>query len=318
MGRRGSGNVFTHVRGVVLVAPWVVWLLFIDFAVSALLPLKSLFPDAVYYLSSALAWTVWRWVQHFFEGFSGAAVVVSGDQIPAGESAIVVANHVAWTDFYMIQHLAIPAKMLGRCRYFAKIQLRAVPFLGWGLWALGMPMVSRNWIQDKDELSRVFQGIVTRRWPTWLISFSEATRFTPKKYEASRAWCSANNKPQPKHLLYPRTKGFVATVNHLRHAPQVKAVYDVAIAYQKGSRWQVAPTFWDSVSVPGLSVPAGGGGRGFRFHVHVRRFPIEQLPQTDEDLARWLEQRWVEKGEWLEGLRQEWTGDADSVEDVKA
>ena len=49
--------------------------------------------------------------------------------------------------------------MLGSCRWFAKQQLKWVPFLGWGLWAMGMPLVSREWTKDKKEMDRVFQGV---------------------------------------------------------------------------------------------------------------------------------------------------------------
>lgn len=65
----------------------------------------------------------------------------------------------------MIQALAIKSGMLGRCRWFAKQQLKWVPFLGWGLWAMGMPLVSRNWVRDREELDRVFGGIRDDRWP---------------------------------------------------------------------------------------------------------------------------------------------------------
>lgn len=134
-----------------------------------------------------------------------------------------------------------------------------------------------------------------------LISFSEATRFTQAKYERSLLWCKETGRPQPKHLLYPRTKGFVATVQHLRDAPHVKAVYDLTIAYQHGDEFREAPSMWDTLSVPGLS-----SRLGYKFHVHVRRFPIEDLPRGDEELARWLEGVWVEKGEWLEQKRIDW------------
>ncbi|KAK3938047.1 1-acyl-sn-glycerol-3-phosphate acyltransferase [Diplogelasinospora grovesii] len=306
-----------HLRGIALTAPWLVWLLIADILLSLMLPLKFLFPDTVYNISSCIAESVWAWIQHIFETKNGAIITFSGDLPPSGESAIVLANHVGWSDFYMIQALAQRAGMLGRCRWFAKVQLRVVPFLGWGLWAMGMPMVSRNWVKDRVELERVFRGIVERRWPTWLISFSEATRFTPKKYLESRKWCVANNRPQPLHLLYPRTKGFITTVQHLRKgAPQVKAVYDLTIAYQRGAEWQAAPTMWETLCVSGLSRsqrknPATGSGKGCRFHVHARRFPIEELPQTDEGLAQWLEQRWVEKGEWLDEKRVEWAAAED-------
>ncbi|KAK3392937.1 acyltransferase [Podospora didyma] len=299
-------SMLTHVRGLGIVTPWLIWLLAADVLLSLMLPFKLLFPSAVYHSSGRLASTVWTWIQSIFEVCNGALITISGDKIPSGESAIVVSNHVGWSDFYMIQALAIRAGMLGRCRWFAKIQLRLVPFLGWGLWVMGMPMVSRNWLRDKAELDRVFRGIIERKWPIWLISFSEATRFTPKKYVESQRWCAANNRPQPQHLLYPRTKGFVATVQHLRKSPHVKAVYDLTIAYQRGKQWQSAPDMWETLSVPRLSSSLHGGGKDYRFHVHARRFPLEELPQDEEELARWLEERWVEKGEWLERTRLSW------------
>jgi 1-acyl-sn-glycerol-3-phosphate acyltransferase len=162
---RRIGTILAHLRGITLFLPWLVWLLGADVLLSILLPVKALFPDLVYRLSSGIAFSVWRWIQYQFEQINGARIDISGDQLPVGESAIVVANHVAWSDFYMIQALAVKAGMLGRCRWFAKIQLRRVPFLGWGLWAMGMPMVSRKWMQDKKELDRVFKGVVQRKWP---------------------------------------------------------------------------------------------------------------------------------------------------------
>ena len=160
------GSLISHARGIAIVAPWILYLLFADILLSMLVPLKLLAPDVVYDLSSCIAQSVWTWIQVIFERWNGAQITISGDELPKGESAIVIANHVSWTDFYMIQVLARRAGMLGRCRYFAKAQLRMVPFLGWGLWAMGMPLVSRNWVKDQRELKRVFSGIVQRKWPT--------------------------------------------------------------------------------------------------------------------------------------------------------
>ena len=101
----------------------------------------------------------------------------------------------------------------------------------------------------------------------------------------------------PKHLLYPRTRGFVATVQGLRNAPHVKAVYDVTIAYARGNQFQKAPTFADTILNPHLSAT-------WKFHVHVKRHLISALPSSDEDLATWLVSRWIEKGEGLEELRE--------------
>ncbi|KAG8629421.1 hypothetical protein KVT40_003286 [Elsinoe batatas] len=280
--------------------PWTTHLLFADVALSALLPAAALFPNWTYNVSSRIAETVWRGIQRICEDSNEANIILSGDELPAGESAIVVANHVEWVDFYLIQHLAVQARMLSRCRWFAKQELRWLPFLGWGLWAMGMPLVSRKWTEDKREMDRVFHGVVARKWPMWLIAYSEATRYTPKKHAESVEWCKSHGKPIMKHTLYPRTKGFVAMVQNLRKAPHVKAVYDVTIAYAKGNQFMAPPSFLETVNTPNL-------GKKYKMYVHVDRHEIATLPESSEDLAKWLEQRWVEKGDRLEAVKTQLT-----------
>ncbi|KAI1468919.1 uncharacterized protein F4812DRAFT_425196 [Daldinia caldariorum] len=191
-------------RGIILVTPWGLYLAVCDVVLSLLLVVRIFAPDFLYRASCGLGYSVWRWIQFIFEGCNGARITISGDRLPTRESAVVVSNHVAWADFYLIQSLALRSRMLGQCRWFAKIQLCWVPFLGWGLWAMGMPMVTRNWMRDLRELQRVFGGIVRRRWPMWLISFSEATRFTPEKYDESAAWCKQNGRPCIYFIPVPR------------------------------------------------------------------------------------------------------------------
>jgi len=91
-------------------------------------------------------------------------------------------------------------------------------------------------------------------------------------------------------------------VQTLRKAQHVEAVYDVTVAYAKISAtgdpvFQSPPTFAETLSMPKLN-------EQWRFFVHVERHPLDELPRTDQDLAQWLEDRWVEKGERLEELRQ--------------
>lgn len=162
-------QIITGARGMLITVPWVFYLFLIDILLSALLPVSWFLPNWTYDASSLLAYTVWVWIQGIFEIVNGADIVVSGAQLPKGESAIVIANHVSWTDFYMIQAVAQRSGMLSRCRWFAKIQLKWVPFLGWGLWVMGFPLVSRQWMRDKKELDRVFSGIVDKKWPTCML-----------------------------------------------------------------------------------------------------------------------------------------------------
>lgn len=144
MANNGLVKLFHHLRGIALVTPWAFALLVQDLLLSLLLLLRPLSPLLAYRLASPIAWSCWAWIQLIFVKVNKAKVVISGDKIPEGESAVVIANHVGWSDFYMIQALALKAKMLGYCRYFAKAQLKKVPLLGWGLMAMGMPLVTRN------------------------------------------------------------------------------------------------------------------------------------------------------------------------------
>lgn len=58
-----------------------------------------------------------------------------------------------------------------------------------------------------------------------------------------------------------------------------------------------APTMWQTLSDSTIN-------KHHQFHVHVDRYPLDELPQADDDVAQWLESRWVEKGERLETWRR--------------
>lgn len=155
-------DAFLALRCALLLVPWLFHLLLADLCLSALLPLSTAFPNLTYDVASRIAESVWRGVQQICVDRNNARICITGDELPQGESAVVVANHVEWADFYLIQALAIRAGMLGRCRWFAKRQLKWVPFLGWGLWAMGMPLVSRKWTQDRQEMERLFRRVGLR------------------------------------------------------------------------------------------------------------------------------------------------------------
>ena len=160
-------------RGIRLVSPWLLHLLGTDILLSLLLPLSFVAPALVYHASSKLAYWIWKGIQDICTRHNGARITISGPRLPRHESALVIANHVSWTDFYLIQELAIKADMLPYCRWFAKQQLRWVPFLGWGLWAMGMPLISRDWDKDQRELKRVFKGPISYKWPTCQSAYHE-------------------------------------------------------------------------------------------------------------------------------------------------
>ncbi|RUS13808.1 hypothetical protein BC937DRAFT_94746 [Endogone sp. FLAS-F59071] len=72
-------------------------------------------------VSRDVLWVIWLVIKKVTEldGISKqhqAHITFSGDEIPDEESAIVMANHRSWTDFYMIHSVAIRKKMLSNCK----------------------------------------------------------------------------------------------------------------------------------------------------------------------------------------------------------
>jgi 1-acyl-sn-glycerol-3-phosphate acyltransferase len=233
------------------------------------------------------------------ESAHGAKVTISGDEIPNLESALVISNHLSYSDFYLLHAVAIRKGMLGRCRYFAKDSLKWIPLLGWCLVLMRMIMVTRNWMRDQAELYKVFQPIREYRLPIWLVTYVEGTRFVPFKHKESLKLCKSRGKEPLHHVLYPRQKGFYTMVKEFRHT-HIRYVYDFTIVYRdRKGRLQHAPT---PVEVHGHA----NINKYYSFHVHVRRYAIADIPTSEEGTAKWLEARWYEKDEILVAMRKEW------------
>jgi 1-acyl-sn-glycerol-3-phosphate acyltransferase len=216
----------------------------------------------------------------------GIRLEVTGDEVPRRENAIVVANHQEMPDITFLLIYARTKERLGDLKWMVKDLIKYVPGVGWGMAFLDCVFVKRSWADDQASIERTFSSLVRGRVPLWLVSFPEGTRLTAAKLEESRAYAAHAGTRPPRHVLVPRTKGFVASVRGLRgHA---EAVYDVTIGYEGG-----VPTLWQYVL-----------GYCPRAHFHVRRYPVRELPVEDAALAAWLLARFEEKDELLEGFYQ--------------
>ncbi len=275
-------RVWRIARGVVVWSFLVILLIFINF----LQVLSLLF----YPVSRRLVRTINTTMANFWWGacvlvarwINGTRILVKGDELPVGENAILIANHQEMPDITVVMDLALRKRRLGHLKFFVKNQLKRVPGVGWGMYLLGFPFLKRNWTSDRDSILRTFRRLIEGEAPMWLVIFPEGTRIRPHKLERAIAFARERGFAEPRHLLLPRPKGFIAAVQSLRgHAT---AVYDLTIGYEEG------------VSNLGQYIT----GAVDRVHLHVRRFPMEELPETDEELAAWLRQRWIEKDERLE------------------
>eukprot|EP01105_Mastigella_eilhardi_P003710 TRINITY_DN1483_c0_g1_i3.p2 TRINITY_DN1483_c0_g1~~TRINITY_DN1483_c0_g1_i3.p2 ORF type:complete len:161 (-),score=46.50 TRINITY_DN1483_c0_g1_i3:39-521(-) len=136
-------------------------------------------------------------------------------------------------------------------------------------------------MRDREKIDKTFAHMHTMGTPYWLVSFLEGTRQTPEKYASSVTYAKKKDLPVLKHLLLPRTKGFVATVQSLRN-DRCKALYDLTIAYA-GDK-------------PGLFTHTDN----CNVYLHVRRYELNELPTTEQDLHDFCLKLWVQKDELLD------------------
>lgn len=224
----------------------------------------------------------WSWCVRLAERTHGIGVEYYGDDVPAGENAIVVANHQQMPDITFLMFLARDKGRLGDMKWMLKDVIKYVPGVGWGLYFLDSFFVKRDWSRDRASIAATFSRIIADGIPLWLMLFAEGTRLTPEKLARSQEYARRQGLDPTRHVMLPRTKGFSACVQGLRR--HLDAVYDVTIAYERG-----VPTLWQYIR-----------GQARRAHLQVRRFPVEQLPPGEPELAAWLRERFREKDELLE------------------
>jgi len=251
---------------------------------TASLVIRPFSPKSFRRVNRWMANTWWSLCALGAEKIYGITWVMSGDEVPRRENAIVLLNHQEMADITVVFTFARSKERLGDLKWFVKDVLKYVPGIGWGMLFLDCLFIKRDWTADRDYIHRVFRNILTYQVPMWLMTFAEGTRLRPEKIARSQAYAREHGLVPPQHVLIPRTKGFVASATSLRG--YADAVYDLTIGYEKG-----VPTLWQWTK-----------GYVRRVHLHVRRYPLDSLPVEEEALASWLFERFQEKDRLLESF----------------
>ncbi|WWC91203.1 uncharacterized protein L201_006145 [Kwoniella dendrophila CBS 6074] len=238
----------------------------------------------------------WTYMQNHWENTLNAkdAVEVTGDEIPKGESAFVITNHLGYSDYYLFQYQSSRAGMMGSSRYFVKKEILKIPCFGLAFWTMGMILVSREWTNDQRLIEQAFSRVKKNAHPCWIILCPEGTRRNSSKILRSQAFARTKGKSEFKHVLFPRTKGFISTAQALKDS-HIKYIYDLTLLYQspKQYKWRV-PSLSDQLGCKDLAK------EGYKFKIHVRRIPIADLPEDEESLKEWCENKWKEKDDLLD------------------
>ncbi|MBX7147999.1 1-acyl-sn-glycerol-3-phosphate acyltransferase [bacterium] len=229
-----------------------------------------------------IANTWWGMCVLWAEKINGTQVIISGDNVPVKENAIVIINHQNMTDILVLLKYALTKQRLGDLKWFVKKSLQKVPGVGWGLNFLDALFIRRNWMDDQQLIEETFATLIQYKVPMWIISFVEGTRSRPHKIAKSREYAIKNGLKPLNYVLTPRTKGFVGTVKGLKNHATV--VYDLTIGYEENP----PPDLWQWMT-----------GQVRRAHLYVRRYELSKLPQDEKGLSDWLLKVFEEKDELL-------------------
>ncbi|MCX6128530.1 MAG: 1-acyl-sn-glycerol-3-phosphate acyltransferase [Proteobacteria bacterium] len=225
--------------------------------------------------------TYWTYMGWLARVLGGLRVELSGDILPARETALVIANHQTSVDTIVQLAVGEHYGRLGHMKFFVKDVLKYVPGPGWGMVLLECIFMKRNWTEDRDRVVRQLQRFKESRFPVWVNIYAEGTRLRPKKLAAARDFAKAQGMPLPERVLIPRVRGFLATLDGLEG--HLQAVYDLTIAYPGKP-----PELWDLLS-----------GRGTRVKVEIRRYSIKDLPSSQDARGAWLLQLFRDKDQRL-------------------
>lgn len=222
---------------------------------------------------------------------------------------LVNSNHRSWVDILVLQRIL--NRKIPLMKFFAKENLKYLPFLGSAWWALGYPFMkrySKEYLKKHPE-KRGKDIETTKRLckkysltPTSVSNFLEGTRFNAQKHKQQ-------NSPF-KHLLKPKAGG-IAFALHVM-GEKFQSMLDVTIVYPQGT-----PTFWDFIS-----------GKMRHVIVSIRQLQIPERfihgdyqndPAFREDFQQWVTELWHEKDELIDSLLNQCRNklNANSINNVK-
>lgn len=216
-------------------------------------------------------------------------------KLPGGLRAhrnyLLISNHQSWADVLLL--FGITSKRVPLTRFFTKRELVWVPMIGWGVWALDMPMVKRysaDYLAKNPERKGEDREITRlacekyRDIPVTIVNFAEGTRFTAEKH-------SRKNSPFT-HLLPPRAGGsaFVQASmgEHLHEVLDITMVYQGAVGL-----WELCCGRCHKVIIRGRTRP----------------LPAELVGDYENDpdyralYQNWLNQIWLEKDALITELK---------------
>jgi len=226
------------------------------------------------------------------EWWSGSKVVLYVDKDDlekyyGKEHGYLIMNHAYELDWLMGWVILERLQILGNAKAYCKKAIQYMPVLGWHWKFSEFVFLERNFEKDKKNIDLQVAELSDYQDPMWLLMYPEGTRFNEEKHKASIEFSREHNQPELKHHLLPRTKGFIASLPAMRG--KVPALYDCLIVFKEDD--PVKPTLRNILR-----------GQPVTAHLYFRRIPLEEIPESDQEIDRYLKNIFVTKDKMKEGF----------------
>lgn len=144
--------------------------------------------------------------------------------------------------------------------------------------------VNRDWKDDKEELKNKLQIYNVFNLPVQVLLFPGGGDLTLKSKTHSDQYADEKGLPHYSYVLQPHLKGFLYIVNLLR-SYKLDSIVDITVAYPD--------------ALPKTEVHFVKGHIPCEVCYYVKCYPLDIIPDSDEQLCEWLRLVWSEKEERL-------------------
>ncbi|CAF4967025.1 unnamed protein product, partial [Rotaria sp. Silwood1] len=215
------------------------------------------------------------------EDLLGIKIVITGDDLTKDRKhSLIILNHRTRLDWMFIWMLHSRFKILKQLKIVLKSDLKRIPGPGWAMQHAGFLFLDRIWEKDQQTIKNLSGYYKSCQSPLSLLIFPEGTNLTDETKTKSNDYAAKQTTFNQfyDYCLHPRISGFTFLLNTMRSDEILDTIDDVTIGYEG--------------LIPEAEIDLLKGQIPKAVHFHVKRYNINDLPKTDEEIGQLLQNRW--------------------------
>ncbi|KAI8606334.1 acyltransferase-domain-containing protein [Dissophora ornata] len=208
------------------------------------------------------------------------------------DRCIFISNHQIYSDWMYLWCFSYFAEKHSALKIILRGDLTWIPVFGWGMRFFDFILLKRNdWVHDKHAIEENLDR-ASKKEPLWLVVFPEGTVVSKGTRKRSAAFAEKEGLTDHRHVLLPRTSGLFVCINKLRGS--VEYLYDATVGY---SGIHIGEIPQELYPLPGLYI---NKAQPKEVNMHLRRFAIKDIPETEPEFIEWVRVRWQEKDDLMD------------------